>query len=74
VINQKINNLINNAKNSEGLFTIKVTLDGKEIENVKRKLGIETEFKNYERAKSSVEFYKQIYPDYEFEIEEFSKV
>ena len=74
MINQKINNLINNAKNSEGLFTIKVTLDGKEIENVKRKLGIETEFKNYERAKSSVEFYKQIYPDYEFEIEEFSKV
>jgi hypothetical protein len=60
---------VNQNKNNKSSFIVKVTLNGNEVENSERKLGIKTRFKDYERAKESVEFYKQVYPDLEFKID-----
>jgi len=49
-------------------FIVKVFKDGIEINPEKK--GMKSKFKNYERAKESIEFYKQVYPDLEFKIEE----
>jgi len=52
-----------------GNFIVKVFLDGKEVENPERKLGTKIKFKKYDRVLESVDFYKKVYPKYDFKIE-----
>ncbi|MFQ6020919.1 MAG: IS6 family transposase [Candidatus Aenigmatarchaeota archaeon] len=60
--------IITRDKDSNKFYIVRVFKDGIEIEDPKRKLGTKTEFKDYNRAKEFVEFYKQVYPEYKFEI------
>ena len=70
---QRTSNVLTTAINKhEGPCTVKVFKDGVEVNP--KSLGmsmrhIQTEFKNYSKAKEFVEFYRQVYPDYDFKIE-----
>jgi len=64
---EKVNNILSDVKTHTGPCIVRVFKDGIEISPEKK--GMMFKFKNHERAKSSVEFYKQVYPDYEFKIE-----
>jgi transposase-like protein len=62
----KVSNMLS-VNQHEGPFTVKVFKNGVEINP--KKLGMKSEFSNYRRAKEFAEFYKQVYPNYDFEIE-----
>lgn len=51
-------------------FVVKAFLGSIELDNPKKSLGITTEFKSQEKAQEFIKFYEQMYPKYEFRIEE----